>query len=510
MKNTKRTLTAATLAICLLMPAAANAASFKDMPASTHWAYQGLQYATSKGYMTGYEDHTLRIANSITRAETATMLNRVVGKTAQQKANRFKDMNASNWFYKDMMNLYSLGYISGTSTTTISPNKAITREEAFTILARIAKDKGIERKGALRFKDEETVAPWAKGSIRYLADAGIIRGANGKVNPKSSISRAEFATVLYQLELAKANKPATKTQQTTQKDVTIKTNLPKSNRPDWYNKLTEKHNEKTEKRSEQKPVTPPTPNTPSTPKEKEQPQNPTPVVPNKPREEKPNENPKGYEVARIREATTPVPGPAIPENYRVEATQHIDGRTYYGVRLNNVDAYIIQEVNRIRVENGLKPLKVLANWDEKSYLRATEANMAMKDYMLSVDYENDKANGTPHANRGKYNTKHKRPDGSSYLTAFNPIYVPTGALPSKTEIKHCSENLHWVDTRNGETAEEIAKFIVDGYMNSPGHKANILYSEHEVISSGTTVRTDSNGNIDHSLDFNISNSLCLG
>lgn len=497
MKNTKRTLTTATLAICLLMPAAANAASFKDMPASTHWAYQGLQYATSKGYMTGYEDHTLRIANSITRAETATMLNRVVGKTAQQKANRFKDMNASNWFYKDMMNLYSLGYISGTSTTTISPNKAITREEAFTILARIAKDKGIERKGALRFKDEESVAPWAKGSIRYLADAGIIRGANGKVNPKNPISRAEFATILYNLEVAKVNKPTAKTGQTTQKDVTIKTNLPKSNRPDWYNKLTEERNGKTKKRSEQKPATPPTPNTPSTPKEKEQPQNPTPVVPDKPREEKPNDNPKGYEVARVREATTPVPGPAIPENYRVEATQHIDGRTYYGVRLDNVDAYIIQEVNRIRVENGLKPLKVLANWDDKSYLRATEANMAMRDCDLSESKNED-----------EFNIAHKRPDGSRYSTLFNTLYIPKGLGQKYTTSP--AENLHWVGTSDGSTAQDIANRIIKDYMNSEGHKRNILNPRHDFINSGTTLRTLESGEVDESLYSNITNCINFG
>lgn len=508
MKNTKRTLTAATLAICLLMPAAANAASFKDMPASTHWAYQGLQYATDKGYMTGYEDNTLRISNSITRAEAAAMLNRIVGKTAQQKANHFKDMNASNWFYKDMINLYSLGYISGTSNTTISPNKTITREEAFTILARIEKDKGIKRKGALRFKDEEAVAPWAKSSIRYLADAGIIRGANGKINPKSPISRAEFATILYNLEMAKANKPTAKTGQTKQKDVTIKTNLPKSNRPDWYNKLMEERNGKTERRSEQKPVTPTTPNTPSTPKE-EQSQNPTPVVPDKPREEKPNDNPKGYEVARVREATTPVPGPAIPENYKVEATQHIDGRTYYGVRLNNVDAYIIQEVNRIRVENGLKPLKVLANWDDKSYLRATEANMAMRDYYLSPDYETDKANGAVYTNDEKYNTGHKRPDGTSQKTLFNPLYVPEEI--GTMNVMDAGENLTWHYSQQATNAEWLAKDIVNGYMNSPAHRDNILSKGTQFINSGTTMQTNQDGSpINDGSQTDICNAISFG
>lgn len=488
MKNTKRTLTAVTLAICLLMPAAANAASFKDMPASTHWAYQGLQYATSKGYMTGYEDHTLRIANNITRAEAAAMLYRVVGKTAQQKANRFKDMNASNWFYKDMMNLYSLGYISGTSNTTISPNKTITREEAFTILARIAKDKGIERKGALRFKDEETVAPWAKSSIRYLADAGIIRGANGKVNPKSPISRAEFATILYNLENGDTKRATTRQETSAEREQRRKVEewFKEKDRQYWEDQERRKREFEARKKAREEKNNGLYPSRPNTPQ-----------VPDKPREEKPNDNPKGYEVARVREATTPVPGPAIPEGYKVEATQHIDGRTYYGVRLDNVDAYIIQEVNRIRVENGLKPLKVLANWDDKSYLRATEANMAMRDCDLSESKNED-----------EFNIAHKRPDGSRYSTLFNTLYIPKGLGQKYTTSP--AENLHWVGTSDGSTAQDIANRIIKDYMNSEGHKRNILNPRHDFINSGTTLRTLESGEVDESLYSNITNCINFG
>lgn len=510
MKNTKRTLTATTLAICLLMPAAANAASFKDMPASTHWAYQGLRYTTDKGYMSGYEDHTLRIANNITRAEAASMLNRMVGKTATQKANHFKDMNASNWFYKNMMNLYSLGYINGTSNTTISPNKTITREEAFTIIARIAKDKGIERKGALRFKDEEAVAPWAKDSIRYLADTGIIKGANGKVNPKSPISRAEFATVLYQLELAKAGNLNIKPNQPTQKDIETprKTGLPETNRPKWFNNLEEKRKEELEKKRQQ-PATPPT----REDKKEDKPVTPTPQKPDKSQEERQtqpdNPNPKGYEVAQVRDYTTPVPGPAIPSNRKVETVQHIDGRTYYGVHMDNVDAYVVKEVNRIRVESGLKPLKVLANWDDKTYLRSTEANMAMADYNTSEWYQKDLEAGHPFENRGKFNTKHKRPDGGDIKSLFNRLYVPKEL--GTMDVNGAAENLQWSYRDDADTAEAFAKEIVDGYMDSPGHRANILGEGYRFINSGTTLQTNSDGsNINDGSRTDVANCLNFG
>ena len=476
MINTKRTLTAATLVLCLLMPAVANAVSFKDMPDSMHWAYPGLKYATDKGYVTGYEDNTLRISNSITRAESASMLNRMIKKTAPRKANPFKDMSTSNWFYKDMMNLYSLGYISGTSSTTISPNKTITREEAFTILARIAKNKGIEGKGSLRFKDEETVALWAKDPIRYLADAGIISGTNGKVYPKNPISRAEFATILYKLDTAAKEAQRKKVEEwNREKD--------RQFYEDYDRRMREFEARKKAREEKNNGLYPSRPNTPD--------------MPAKSRDERPSDNPKGYEVARVREATTPVPGPAIPAHYRVEATRHIDGRTYYGVRLDNVDAYIIQEVNRIRMEHGLKPLKVLANWDEKSYLRATEANMAMRDCDLSDSKREE-----------DFNINHKRPDGSRYSTLFNTLYIPDELGQKYTTSP--TENLHWIGTSDGSTAQDIAKRIVNDYMNSEGHRRNILNPRHDFINSGTTLRTLENGQIDKSLYSNITNCINFG
>lgn len=488
MINTKRTLTAATLVLCLLMPVVANAASFIDMPDSMHWAYPGLKYATDKGYVTGYEDNTLRITNSITRAESASMLNRMIKKTAPRKANPFKDMSTSNWFYKDMMNLYSLGYISGTSSTTISPNKTITREEAFTILARIAKDRNIQRKGTRLFSDEEQIASWAKSSIRYLADADIINGTDGKIYPKNPISRAEFATILYKLDTAAKEVQRKKVEEwNREKD--------RQFYEDYDRRMREFEARKKAREEKNNGLYPSRPNTPD--------------MPSKSRDERPSDNPNGYEVARVREVMTPVPGPAIPTHYRVEATRHIDGRTYYGVRLDNVDAYIIQEVNRIRVENGLKPLKVLSNWDDKSYLRATEANMAMRDYYLSSDYETDKANGAVYTNDEKYNTGHKRPDGTSQKTLFNPLYVPEEI--GTMNVMDAGENLTWHYSQQATSAEWLAKDIVNGYMNSPAHRDNILSKGTQFINSGTTMQTNQDGSpINDGYQTDICNAISFG
>lgn len=56
--------------------------SFKDVPAS-HWAYKEIYSAVAKGWVEGYEDGSFRPDQNITRAETITLVNRVLGRAVK-------------------------------------------------------------------------------------------------------------------------------------------------------------------------------------------------------------------------------------------------------------------------------------------------------------------------------------------------------------------------------------------------------------------------------------------
>ena len=49
---------------------------YKDVP-KNHWAYEGIKYATEKGYMTGYSGNTFKPEQPVSRAELATILKRI-------------------------------------------------------------------------------------------------------------------------------------------------------------------------------------------------------------------------------------------------------------------------------------------------------------------------------------------------------------------------------------------------------------------------------------------------
>ena len=71
---------------------------FPDVHA-THWAAEAISWAASKGWVSGMEDGTFQPHRSVTRAETAKLLNRATGRIAQprQVAMPYNDVSPRHW-----------------------------------------------------------------------------------------------------------------------------------------------------------------------------------------------------------------------------------------------------------------------------------------------------------------------------------------------------------------------------------------------------------------------------
>lgn len=80
--------------------------SFTDMPA-THWAVRYINFAATRGWVTGYEDGSFKPEHSITRAEVAAVTCRLLERSADQTYIRshigelrtFADVTESHWAY---------------------------------------------------------------------------------------------------------------------------------------------------------------------------------------------------------------------------------------------------------------------------------------------------------------------------------------------------------------------------------------------------------------------------
>ncbi len=192
--NKKRTL-AMLLAGAMLLPANAFAASsedFSDFP--TDWSAPGLRLAVDNGLLNG-TNGLINGKGLLTRAQMAAIINRAFAAHKTADLSRFVDMNSSAWYSGDMGKAVAMGTFLG-SNGYLYPENAITREETFTVLARSFALEDGNLSVLNNYTDGSSVSAWAKGATAALIENGYVNGANGKLNPKSSITRAEFAKII--------------------------------------------------------------------------------------------------------------------------------------------------------------------------------------------------------------------------------------------------------------------------------------------------------------------------
>lgn len=171
------------------------AEDYLDMP--TGWSNAAMTYAVNNGYIKG-SNGKLNPQGLATRAQVASIFARVLKLENKADLGSYTDVNASQWYYDDLAKAVDAGLFKG-SDNKLRPNDNITREEVMAIIAR-AYDLSGENGNLSAFIDGSTVSSWAVNAVSALVENGIVNGSNGKLNPKTNITREEFAQLLYNCE----------------------------------------------------------------------------------------------------------------------------------------------------------------------------------------------------------------------------------------------------------------------------------------------------------------------
>lgn len=167
-----------------------------------NWARKALVYAVRNRILAGRGENDLAPLANTTHAEMAAILMRILNTKKTASLTRFTDVPKNAWYYKTMQKAVSLGIwpIASASATTLTPNKPITREEAFVAIARAFGVHGTDKQGIYKFSDWRNVSSWAVNDLAAMADLGFVSGADGgRLLPKSNITRREIAQVLYRI-----------------------------------------------------------------------------------------------------------------------------------------------------------------------------------------------------------------------------------------------------------------------------------------------------------------------
>ena len=169
-------------------------AAFTDIYNSS-WEYEAVSSLGGSGIISGYEDGSFRSNNLITRAEFTKLIVSAFGIVAQNK--EFSDVSADDWFYPYVSVASGAEIIKGYDGM-FNPHANITREDAALIIYRISIKLGENYYGPVNFTDIDDVSLYAVTAIRGLGSAKIINGDSAmRFNPKSNLTRAEAAQLLY-------------------------------------------------------------------------------------------------------------------------------------------------------------------------------------------------------------------------------------------------------------------------------------------------------------------------
>lgn len=181
------------------------ASDFKDMPSD--WSTEHLIKAVDNGLLTG-SNGNINASGALTAAELATIVNRAFGAKETASLDGFTDVAQTAWYREDMAKAVKMGTFKG-SNGKLSPESPVTRERAFTVLARAFALDSNGSSALNAFTDKDDVSSWAASSAAALISAGHVNGADGKINPKSNITRAEFAKLINSLASSYIDKNST-------------------------------------------------------------------------------------------------------------------------------------------------------------------------------------------------------------------------------------------------------------------------------------------------------------
>jgi hypothetical protein len=160
-----------------------------------HWAGPQITDWLNRGLCSGYPDGTFRPENSITRAEFITLVNKSFGFTGGAEVT-LSDVSETDWFYGQVATALGAGYITGYEDNTMRPGKEIERQEVAVILARLL-ELNLEESGTAGFLDEGYIAAWSRDSIKAVVQAGLMKGyPDGNFGPQKPITRAEALVCL--------------------------------------------------------------------------------------------------------------------------------------------------------------------------------------------------------------------------------------------------------------------------------------------------------------------------
>ena len=163
------------------------------------WYHDGIHFCAEHELMIGMTGKTFEPYTPITRAMIVTILYRMEGKPIMTGAEVYDDVEPALWYGPAVEWGTESGVVNGYGGGKFGPMDPVTREQMAAIFYRYAQYKGYgvsENADIRSYADADDVSNYAVPAMQWACGAKLIQGANGKLMPLDSTTRAQAAAII--------------------------------------------------------------------------------------------------------------------------------------------------------------------------------------------------------------------------------------------------------------------------------------------------------------------------
>ncbi|MGN4128124.1 S-layer homology domain-containing protein [Lysinibacillus sphaericus] len=159
------------------------------------YSQDAIEELASRYIVQGTSPTTYSPYRNITRSQFSVMIVRALAlETAEDT--KFSDING-HWAQKEIQALNELGIVQGVTATSFNPNGELTRQQAALMLYRLLNAYGVDMPySEPNFSDADKLNGEVREAVGALQSLDIFEGSNGKFNPTDKLTRMQMAKVL--------------------------------------------------------------------------------------------------------------------------------------------------------------------------------------------------------------------------------------------------------------------------------------------------------------------------
>ena len=161
------------------------------------WYYEDITKAAQYGLVNGMNNGIFSPNTNTTRAQAAKVLFEMAGGEKVAYSDVFKDVKNTDWFAPAVLWAQKNNVVNGYEDHTFRPENSITRQDLTLILYRYLGCPKAGGEALAAFADASDVAAYAKEAMQWAAETKLLGGyEDNTVRPYNNITRAELATII--------------------------------------------------------------------------------------------------------------------------------------------------------------------------------------------------------------------------------------------------------------------------------------------------------------------------